>query len=96
MGRISETLGQSAQNSASKMRYQMSRMRRLAANYVLEKETAIRRNATTLTEALYPHGDLQERLIGHGHFFARYGLELTDEIIREAGGNKPGHKFFTI
>ena len=96
MSRISETLGQSAQNSANKMRYQMGRMRRLAANHVLEKETAIRRHATTLTEALYPHGDLQERLIGHGCFFARYGLELTDEIIREAGGSKPGHKFFTL
>jgi uncharacterized protein YllA (UPF0747 family) len=84
-------LGRSAQTSVSKMRYQMNRMRYLAANFQLQREAALRRQAETLTQALFPHGGLQERLHGAAYYFARYGFELAERIALEAEHSGAGH-----
>jgi hypothetical protein len=73
LGSLDEGLGRSAQVSASKMRYQMNRLRRMAANFELQKEASLGRHAQAVVQALYPHGGLQERLIGAAYFLARYG-----------------------
>jgi bacillithiol biosynthesis cysteine-adding enzyme BshC len=79
-----EGLGRSARTSASKMRYQMNRMRRMAAGYELHREAALGRAAKMLTTALYPQGMLQERLHGAAYYFAKYGFELTGALCRQA------------
>ena len=84
-------LGRSAETAASKMRYQMSRLRRLAANFQLQREAQLGRHAEAISQAIYPGGGLQERLHGAAYYFARYGFELAEEITAQAAEPRPGH-----
>jgi bacillithiol biosynthesis cysteine-adding enzyme BshC len=91
MGALDEGLGRSATTAASKMRYQMGRLRRLAANFQLQRETQLSRHAEAISLALYPAGTLQERVHGAAYYFARYGFELAGEMTARAGNVAPGH-----
>jgi len=84
-------LGRSAETAASKMRYQMSRLRRLAANFQLQREAHLTRQAESISQALYPGGALQERLHGAACYFARHGFELAEELTAQAEISCPGH-----
>jgi bacillithiol biosynthesis cysteine-adding enzyme BshC len=95
MASLDEGLGRSAATSASKMRYQMNRLRRLAANFELQREQSLGRHAQAVSSALYPHGGLQERLIGAAYFLARYGDGLVDTLVSE-GADGPGHKLIRL
>jgi bacillithiol biosynthesis cysteine-adding enzyme BshC len=86
-----EGLGRSAATAASKMRYQMNRLRRLAANFELQREAALGRNAEAINQSLFPGGALQERVHGAAYYLARYGFELTEEITAQAAQECPGH-----
>lgn len=96
MGAMDEGLGRSAETSARKMRYQMNRLRRMAANFQLQKEESLARHAQAVAQALYPQGGLQERLVGAAYFLARYGEPLIDKVIEEASGGCPGHKLIHL
>jgi bacillithiol biosynthesis cysteine-adding enzyme BshC len=91
MGSLDADLGRSAEIAASKMRYQMSRLRRLAANFQLQREAQLGRDAEAISQAIYPGGGLQERLHGAAFYFARYGFELAEEITAQAENPTPGH-----
>jgi bacillithiol biosynthesis cysteine-adding enzyme BshC len=84
-------LGRSAETAASKMRYQMNRLRTLAANFQLQRETSLCRHAEAISQALYPAGGLQERLHGAAFYFARYGFELAEDLVAQAQNPCPGH-----
>ena len=84
MGKLDEGLGKSAATAASKMRYQMNRLRRLAANFQLQREASLGRHAEAISQALYPGGALQERLHGAAFYMARYGFELNEDISVQA------------
>ncbi len=90
MGKLDAGLGRSAQTAASKMRYQMGRLRRLAAKFQLQREEQLTRHAEAISQALYPGGVLQERLHGAAYYFARYGFELAEELTQQAI-SCPGH-----
>jgi len=96
LGSLDEGLGRSAQVSASKMRYQMNRLRRMAANFELQKEASLGRHAQAIAQSLHPHGGLQERLIGAPYFLARYGEPLVEKLILEASDGCPGHKLIRL
>jgi bacillithiol synthase len=85
-------LGRSAEVAASKMRYQMNRLRRLSANYQLQREQSLRRHADALALALFPNQHLQERLIGAAWFLSRYGDGLASLLVEHAAQECPGHK----
>jgi bacillithiol synthase len=85
-------LGQSADTAAGKMRYQMNRLRTLAANFQLQKEATLTRHANAISNALYPGGVLQERVLGGAYYFARYGLELAETLCAQAANLCPGHR----
>jgi bacillithiol synthase len=91
MGKLDAGLGRSAETAASKMRYQMSRLRRLAANFQLQKEASLARHAEAICQALYPGGVLQERVHGAAYYFAKFGFELAEEISVQAENACPGH-----
>jgi len=91
MGQLDAGLGRSAETAASKMRYQMNRLRRLAANFELQREASLGRHAQAICQALYPGGVLQERLHGAAYYFARYGFELAEELSAQAANSCPGH-----
>jgi bacillithiol biosynthesis cysteine-adding enzyme BshC len=84
-------LGQSADTAAGKMRYQMNRLRTLAANFQLQRETTLTRHANSIFNALYPGGVLQERVHGAAYYFARYGTELAETLCTQAASLCPGH-----
>jgi bacillithiol biosynthesis cysteine-adding enzyme BshC len=92
MAKLDAGLGRSAETAASKMRYQMNRLRRLAANFELQREASLGRHAEAISMALYPGGVLQERLHGAAYYFARYGFELAEELSAQAAAvSCPGH-----
>jgi bacillithiol biosynthesis cysteine-adding enzyme BshC len=91
MRSLDDGLGRSAETAASKMRYQMNRLRRLAANFQLQREASLARHAETISQALYPEGGLQERLHGAAYYFARYGFDLAEELVERAAKLCPGH-----
>jgi bacillithiol biosynthesis cysteine-adding enzyme BshC len=88
---MDESLGRSAAVSASKMRYQMNRLRRMAATFELQKEASLRKHADALTLNLFPEAHPQERLIGGVWFLARYGDGLIDRLVEESKNLCPGH-----
>ena len=89
-------LGRSAETAASKMRYQMNRLRRLSANFQLQREASLARHAETLSQALYPGGGLQERLHGAAYYFARHGFELAEDLVDRAAKLCPGHTILSL
>ena len=89
---LDPALGRAAQVSASKMRYQMNRLRRLAANYQLQREGSIRRHVDTLFFNLFPDRHPQERSIGGIAYLARYGTPLLDTLVEQSSDDCPGHK----
>jgi bacillithiol biosynthesis cysteine-adding enzyme BshC len=85
-------LGRAADVSSSKMRYQMNRMRRLAANYELRQDQTLRRNAGLIALNLFPNRHPQERILGAAWFLSRYGEALPELLVEQAGQQCPGHK----
>jgi bacillithiol biosynthesis cysteine-adding enzyme BshC len=84
-------LGRSAETAANKMRYQMNRLRRIGANFQLQKEESITRHAEAISNALYPGGVLQERVQGAAYYFARYGFDLAERLTEQAMESCSGH-----
>ncbi|GAC1419279.1 MAG: bacillithiol biosynthesis cysteine-adding enzyme BshC [Acidobacteriaceae bacterium] len=103
LGSLDESLGRSANVSASKMRYQMNRLRRLAASFELQREASLRKHAGAITLHLFPHGHPQERLLGGAWFLSAWenthganadatpGAGLIDRLVVEAANQCPGH-----
>jgi len=91
MQTVDEGLGRSAKTSASKMRYQMNRLRNLAANFKLQKEESLARQADTITQSLFPGGTLQERMHGAAWWLARFGFELNEQLTEQAEQSATGH-----
>jgi uncharacterized protein YllA (UPF0747 family) len=92
MTSMSPDLGRSAGVSASKMRYQMNRLRRMAATFELQKQASLQKHATAIMLSLYPEAHLQERLLGCIWFLARYGDAFPALLIDNASQECPGHR----
>jgi bacillithiol biosynthesis cysteine-adding enzyme BshC len=97
LGTLDKGLGKSAQVSASKMRYQMNRLRRLAATFELHKEASLRKHAEAMTLHLFPDGHPQERVIAGAWFVAGFEAQggsaegLVARLVDEAASQCPGH-----
>lgn len=85
------SLGRAAEVSGSKMRYQMNRLRRMAATFELQKEASLRKHAEAITLNVFPRDHPQERLLAGVWFMARYGDGLIDRLVSVAGNQCPGH-----
>lgn len=92
MGRLDAGLGKSAEVAASKMRYQMERLRRLASEYQLQKDGSLHKQVESLYLNLFPNHHPQERVIGAAAFLARHGNALISNLVQLAGEECPGHK----
>ena len=93
---IDANLGRSAEISASKMRYQMNRIRRLAANFELQKETSLRKHAEAVTLHLYPNLHPQERLAAGCWFLGAAGDGLAQLLVDNAEQECPGHRVIDL
>jgi bacillithiol biosynthesis cysteine-adding enzyme BshC len=96
MAAISPDLARSAQTAGNKMRFQMNRLRRMAAAFELQKEASLRKHAAAMLLSLYPQAHLQERLLGGIQFLARYGDTLPTLLIDQAAQQCPGHRILYL
>ena len=92
MQSLDDSLGRASTVAVSKMRYQMNRLRRLAANYQLSREESLERHAKAIVFNLTPDRHPQERVFGGAWFLARYGDFLPDLLVEHAEQQCPGHK----
>ena len=88
---IDASLGRSAGVSASKMRYQMNRLRRMAATFEVQKEASLGKHARAMALQLFPGGHPQERVLGGVWFVGRFGDGLVERLVEEAGDMCGGH-----
>lgn len=91
MQAMDQGLGQSAETAAGKIRYQMNRLRQLAANFQAQKEASLARHAQAIVRALYPEQNLQERVHGAAWYFARHGFDLAEMLVEQAASKTPEH-----
>jgi len=106
LGSLDAALGRSAEVSASKMRYQMNRLRRLAATFELHRQASLLKHAEALTLHLFPEGHPQERVLAGVWFLAAWeaahgegpvaadaipGAGLIARLVEEAASQCPGH-----
>ena len=92
MGSLSPELGRAAGVSASKMRYQMNRLRRMAARFEAERMGSLRKQAGVLMLNLFPEEHLQERLVAGIYYLAKFGDGLAGMLVEHAGQECPGHR----
>lgn len=91
MAGMDASLGRAAEVSGSKMLYQMTRLRRMAAKFELQKETSLRKHAGAITLNVFPHGHPQERVVAGVWFMAKYGEGLVERLVGVAANQCPGH-----
>ena len=103
MGRVSEslqkldpTLVEAAGRAASKMRYQVERLEKRAAQAQLRRHEVLSRHAAQIENALYPRKSLQEREIAGLYFFAQHGPDLIDRLVELARARCPEHKVLRL
>jgi bacillithiol synthase len=96
MSGMSAELGKAADVSASKMRYQMNRLRQMAARFEVEREGSLKKHANAIMLNLLPEGQLQERVIGGVWFVARYGEGLAKLLVECASQECPGHRVISL
>ncbi|WP_263411355.1 bacillithiol biosynthesis cysteine-adding enzyme BshC [Terriglobus tenax] len=92
MKSVDAELARSGEVSASKMRYQMNRLRRMSARFEQQKNDSLRKHADAITLNLYPEGHVQERAIAGIWYLARTGDDFPSELVRHAGQECTGHK----
>jgi len=103
LGGLDASLGRAAEVSASKMRYQMDRLRRLAATTEMQREASLRKHAEAMTLHLFPNGQLQERVLAGVWFLAAWesahggeqdsamGAGLIARLVEEAASQSAEH-----
>lgn len=80
LAKLDPTLVEASQTGASKVRYQLDRLRERAMAAELRRSEVVSRHAEALSQALYPENALQERGVAGLHFVARHGTELLHSI----------------
>jgi bacillithiol biosynthesis cysteine-adding enzyme BshC len=94
---LDPSLARSAEVSASKMRYQMGRLRRLAATFELHREACLRKHAEAITLHLFPNAHPQERVLAGVWFLAAWesahgeSSGLIARLVEEAASQQPNH-----
>ena len=80
LAKLDPTLVEASQTGASKVKYQLDRLRERAMAAELRRSEVVSRHAVALSQALYPENALQERGVAGIYFVARHGTELLRSI----------------
>jgi uncharacterized protein YllA (UPF0747 family) len=96
MHSLDENLGASADVSASKMRYQMNRLRRMAATFELQRTASIAKHAAALSLHLFPLQHPQERIVAGAWFLGHFGDDLTTALVEAAKSPCHGHQAIAL
>jgi bacillithiol biosynthesis cysteine-adding enzyme BshC len=94
---LDPSLARSAEVSASKMRYQMDRLRRLAATTEMQREASLRKHAEAISLHLFPNAHPQERVLAGAWFLVAWesahgdSAGLIARLVEEAASQRPDH-----
>ena len=80
LAKLDPTLVEASQTGASKVHYQLDRLRERAMAAELRRSEVVGRHAEALSHVLYPENALQERGVAGVSFVARHGTELLQSI----------------
>lgn len=80
LAKLDPTLADATQTAESKIQYQLERLKAQAAKAETRQAEVVGRQAETLSQALYPDKELQERAVGGIYFVARYGMDLLRQL----------------
>ena len=80
LAKLDSTLVEASQTGASKVHYQLDRLRERAMAAELRRSEVVGRHAEGLSNALYPGRALQERGVAGVYFVARHGADLLKGI----------------
>lgn len=94
--KLDPTLVEAAARASSKMRYQIDRLEKRAAQAELRRTEIITRHAAQIENAVYPKKTLQEREIAGLYFYAKYGPELITRLVELAQTRCPEHKVLVL
>ena len=94
--KLDPTLVEAAERAASKMRYQVDRLEKRAAQAELRRSEILARHAAQIENALYPNKSLQEREIAALYFYANHGPELINRLVDLAQTRCPEHKVLRL
>jgi bacillithiol synthase len=94
--KLDPTLVEAAERAASKVRYQVDRLQKRAAQAELRRSEIVARHAAQIENALYPDKSLQEREIAALHFYASHGPQLINRLVEQAQARCPEHKVLRL
>jgi bacillithiol biosynthesis cysteine-adding enzyme BshC len=80
LAKLDPTLVEASRTGASKVKYQLDRLRERAMAAELRRSEVVSRHAQALSQALYPENALQERGVAGIYFVARHGMELLRSL----------------
>jgi bacillithiol synthase len=90
--KLDPTLVDAAARSERKMLYQLQKIGSKAARAELRRNEALVRDSRRVLSELFPHKELQERVLPGIYFLAQYGPELIGELKTAAAKQCPGHQ----
>ncbi len=96
IGKLDSTLIAAADRARTSMWYQVNRLQRRAARAELLRNEVITRHADALSNALFPHKQLQEREVAGISFVARYGLSLLENLYDVMHTDCHDHQVITV
>jgi len=96
LGKLDPTLVDAAARSERKMLYQLAKIGGKAARAELRKNQAVSRDAHRVLTELFPHKELQERVLPGIYFLAQYGPELITKLKQAAAPQCPGHQIIRL
>ena len=96
LARLDPSLTQAAEKASAKMHYQLSRLEGRAARAEERRNGEIARHAVQLSNALFPHKNLQEREIAGIYFLSRYGHAFLEQMLDSLSDCCPDHQLLFV
>lgn len=91
LGQFDPTLADAAQKSGGKVLYQFQKLERKAANETMRRDARASADAQFLSNLVYPHRHLQERLYSILPFLAKHGTNVVGKLLENTQVDCPDH-----
>ncbi len=89
--RFDPTLEAAARKSESKILYQLEKLKQKTAREAMRRDARATSEALYLSDLVYPHRHLQERLYSILPFLAKFGVDLPNRLLDDAAMDCPDH-----
>ncbi len=94
--KLDPTLVDATSRSERKMLYQLAKIGAKAGRAELRRNQSLTQDAHRVLTELFPHKELQERVLPGIYFLAQYGPELIAELKKAAAPQCPGHQIIRL